>query len=399
MRDRDARTAGADEVTDMEIFEADGSVNPKQIRLDVQNKALPNRLHRLRKLPWLECWLSQLRSEKKSSHTIRAYERAAKGISEIVLPGEESSLRSNFLKLSVEEAHNLLDPDTGRIDSWISTLDALSPSSVNARMAAATHLLRWFGHTMPEWIRRPNRRRPLPKTLNKREISRFKLTVSEFKDPIVKPLTTMMLETGVRVSEICNMDVDDVDLDDLSALILGGKGEKDRTVLFTDLTAEGIQEWMAERRIRAEKQVKEERQALFLTKNGHRITPRWVQKLMDRIADRAEIKRSRLTPHTLRHTFASGLLERGADLVTIQRLLGHASIATTRVYLEISDQTLREIYKRAQMPMPKISNPHPILIFREHYTVCFPHLLDGFFLDFLFSSLSMPCQDLSALTF
>ena len=359
MRDRDARTAGADEVTDMEIFEADVSVNPKQIRLDVQNKALPNRLHRLRKLPWLECWLSQLRSEKKSSHTIRAYERAAKGISEIVLPGEESSLRSNFLKLSVEEAHNLLDPDTGRIDSWISTLDALSPSSVNARMAAATHLLRWFGHTMPEWIRRPNRRRPLPKTLNKREISRFKLTVSEFKDPIVKPLTTMMLETGVRVSEICNMDVDDVDLDDLSALILGGKGEKDRTVLFTDLTAEGIQEWMAERRLRAEKQVKEERQALFLTKNGHRITPRWVQKLMDRIADRAEIKRSRLTPHTLRHTFASGLLERGADLVTIQRLLGHASIATTRVYLEISDQTLREIYKRAQMPMPKISNPSP----------------------------------------
>ena len=359
MGDRDARTAGAEEVTDMEIFEADGSVNPKQIRLDVQNKALPNRLHRLRKLPWLECWLSQLRSEKKSSHTIRAYERAAKGISEIVLPGEESSLQSNFLKLSVEEAHNLLDPDTGRIDSWISTLDALSPSSVNARMAAATHLLRWFGHTMPEWIRRPNRRRPLPKTLNKREISRFKLTVSEFKDPIVKPLTTMMLETGVRVSEICNMDVDDVDLDDLSALILGGKGEKDRTVLFTDLTAEGIQEWMAERRMRAEKQVKEERQALFLTKNGHRITPRWVQKLMDRIADRAEIKRSRLTPHTLRHTFASGLLERGADLVTIQRLLGHASIATTRVYLEISDQTLREIYKRAQMPMPKISNPSP----------------------------------------
>ncbi len=359
MRDRDARTADADEVTDMEIFEADGSINPKQIRLDVQNKALPNRLHRLRKLPWLECWLSQLRSEKKSSHTIRAYERAAKGISEIVLPGEESSLRSNFLKLSVEEAHNLLDPDTGRIDSWISTLDALSPSSVNARMAAATHLLRWFGHTMPEWIRRPNRRRPLPKTLNKREISRFKLTVSEFNDPIVKPLTTMMLETGVRVSEICNMDVDDVDLDDLSALILGGKGEKDRTVLFTDLTAEGIQEWMAERRMRAEKQVKEERQALFLTKNGHRITPRWVQKLMDRIADRAEIKRSRLTPHTLRHTFASGLLERGADLVTIQRLLGHASIATTRVYLEISDQTLREIYKRAQMPMPKISNPSP----------------------------------------
>ena len=181
----------------------------------------------------------------------------------------------------------------------------------------------------------------------------------EFKDPIARPLTTMMLETGLRVSEACNMDVEDIDLDDLSALVIGGKGEKDRTVLFTGLTSSEIESWLIERKLRGDVDEESGRRPLFISKSGSRISPRWVQKLMDRLADASSIPKPRLTPHTLRHTFASGLLERGADLVTIQRLLGHASIATTRVYLEISDQTLREIYRRAQRPMPPVGGPAP----------------------------------------
>ena len=121
------------------------------------------------------------------------------------------------------------------------------------------------------------------------------------------------------------------------------KSGKDRLVLFTESTVSRIQAWLPIRESR-----NSDAEILLVTKSGTPLQSRTVQRLMDRLADEAEIPRGRLTPHVLRHNFATGLLERGADLVSIQRLLGHASIATTRVYLEISDQTLREIYKRAQ---------------------------------------------------
>ena len=158
-----------------------------------------------------------------------------------------------------------------------------------------------------------------------------------------------MLDTGLRCSEVCGLDLDDVDVEDLSALVIGGKGEKDRTVLFTDATVKAIEAWTPIRNARVRSAFRPgDNRSLFLSSRNRRMNPRSVQKLLDRIADAADIPRSRLSPHVLRHSFATGLLERGADLVTIQRLLGHANISTTRIYLEISDQTLREIYHRAQ---------------------------------------------------
>jgi site-specific recombinase XerD len=166
------------------------------------------------------------------------------------------------------------------------------------------------------------------------------------------------------------LDTDDVDMEDMSALVIGGKGERDRTVLFTQATVKAIDGWTPIRNNRMEICDREEdRRSLMLSSRGRRINPRSVQKLMDRLADAADIPRSRLSPHTLRHTFATGLLERGADLVTIQRLLGHASIATTRVYLEIGDQTLREIYHRAQREVPAIGGPDEVEVIEAEETV------------------------------
>ncbi len=318
-----------------------------------RNYVLPIRLQRLSTLPWYDCWVQQLRIEKKSSHTIRAYTLSAKTFSLTSLPGEDEGTWEDISQISVSEFHQRANPDRGRMDAWMNTLGSLSPSSLNARIAATSHLLRWLGHGVPDWIQRPSKRKSLPRTLGRSELSRLRDASNNSEDPLSSPIVTILLDTGLRVSELCSLDIEDIDLDDLSALVIGGKGEKDRTVLFTSATVRAVESWLPIRKSRARLMgTGEEERALLLSSRGRRMNPRSVQKLIDRLADDSDIPRSRLSPHILRHTFATGLLERGADLVTIQRLLGHSSIATTRVYLEIGDQTLREIYHRAQRTPP-----------------------------------------------
>jgi site-specific recombinase XerD len=164
------------------------------------------------------------------------------------------------------------------------------------------------------------------------------------ENAVASIVVVMLLDTGMRVSEICNLDIGDIDFADGSARVREGKGDKDRLVLFTDRTLERIKAWLPVRNERAAK----DELAFLLNTRCRRLQPRGVQRLMDYLAVEASIPKGKLTPHVLRHNFATGLLERGADLVSIQRLLGHSSIATTRNYLEISDQTLREVYHRAQ---------------------------------------------------
>ena len=184
----------------------------------------------------------------------------------------------------------------------------------------------------------------MPRTLTRRELTMVLEAAKTSENPVASVVVTLMLDTGLRVSEVCNLNLSDIDIQDKSAKVIGGKGDKDRLVLFTDRSLDMINAWLPVR----ESRVKGEFDALLLNSIGRRIQPRGVQRLMDALATEAGLPKGKLTPHVLRHNFATGLLERGADLVSIQKLLGHSSIATTRVYLEISDQTLREVYNRAQ---------------------------------------------------
>ena len=305
---------------------------------------LPQRLSRISSLPWLGCWQQQLLTEGKSENTRKSYLIGVRRLIETTLPGEIMMTRDQAVAITVEELHVRIAPHTGRLEFWQQSLNQLKPSTVHARLAAAGHLLRWLGHSMPEHISRPHRGKRLPRTLNRNELETVLQTASNWENPVANIIITILLDTGMRVSELCNLDEYDIDIEDYSARVVGGKGNKDRMVLFTDKTIKAIDLWNPSR----EERNKHEESALLLNNRGGRLTPRSIQKLMNELGKQAGLPRGRLTPHVLRHNFASGLLERGADLVSIQRLLGHANISTTRVYLEIGDQTLREVYKRAQ---------------------------------------------------
>jgi len=324
---------------------------PSQLRLSDDEVTLPPRLAHIQNLPWLDCYDQQLRTENKSENTRKTYLNGLRALVETPLPGEDILSASGLESMTVRTLANRLEPHSGRIDRWTHSMSELSPSTYNARLAAARHIIKWLGHRWPDHLVRARTGRKLPRTLSRRELTSVIEAANTSENAIASVVVTVLLDTGMRVSEICNLNLADLEMEGLHAKVLGGKGDKDRIVLFTQRTKECIDAYLPIRTSR----LREDDQAFLLNSAGRRLQPRGVQRLMDQLAEEAAIPKGRLTPHVLRHNFATGLLERGADLVTIQRLLGHTSIATTRVYLDISDQTLREVYHRAQSMRQTIS--------------------------------------------
>jgi site-specific recombinase XerD len=154
----------------------------------------------------------------------------------------------------------------------------------------------------------------------------------------------LLYSTGLRVSELCSLNSDlDLEADEFS---VRGKGEKVRIVFLSDRARQAIKKYLNLRREKFESG--EEpflSEALFLTTTGARIHPRAVQRIIKKRAQLAGISK-KVTPHTIRHFFATDLLQNGADIRSVQMLLGHASINTTQVYTNLSDKFLKDVHKK-----------------------------------------------------
>lgn len=149
----------------------------------------------------------------------------------------------------------------------------------------------------------------------------------------------LLYSTGVRVSELVGITLKNIDFANERILVLG-KGNKERYVLFGDKCKELLKLYLKESRPIL---LKQDTDILLLNKNGTPLTDRGVRLIIDNVVKMSALKLN-VTPHTLRHTFATHLLNEGADLRMVQELLGHSSIATTGIYTHVSNERLRKVY-------------------------------------------------------
>jgi len=185
----------------------------------------------------------------------------------------------------------------------------------------------------------PKRDKLLPKVLKEREVTQLLRTVSGWQTEWLKVRDRAILEllyaSGMRRAEIASLDLSDVDLKTRTMRVMG-KGRKQRLVIINRTTAAAIRDYLNVRPRSAD-------DALFLGHTGHRLSTRHIWEIFRRIHALSGLD-AKASPHVLRHSFATHLLEHGVDLITIQELLGHASVATTQIYTNVSFEHKRRAY-------------------------------------------------------
>lgn len=148
--------------------------------------------------------------------------------------------------------------------------------------------------------------------------------------------------SGMRVSELAGLDIEHVDLDIGVALVFG-KGSKERYVPLGQFALDALEQYIGNGRLKLDRS---EEKAIFLNHRGGRLTDRSVRRVLNQLIQETSITQ-KINPHKLRHTFATHLLEGGADLRTVQELLGHVNISSTQIYTHISNERLREVYRKS----------------------------------------------------
>ncbi len=231
------------------------------------------------------------------------------------------------LKISVDSAKRFL--------SYLIDEEGYTPSSIAAVKAAIVFYLKRIKNLRisEEDLPTPKRDKKLPIVLTREEVKRLINTAEKDRD---KMICLLLYSTGLRVSELVNLKVKDFDLNERILRVRGGKGKKDRIVVLGEKIVDLLRRYFNKHNLVGEDYV------FFSKHKRNHISVRLVQKIIQRLREEAAIQKE-VTPHVLRHTFATHLLEQGESLRKIQELLGHANLQTTQIYTKVSLEELRKV--------------------------------------------------------
>ncbi len=190
--------------------------------------------------------------------------------------------------------------------------------------------------------------RKLPKFLRMPEIAALmdapdKSTPDGLRD---RALLELLYASGLRAGEAHLLDLKDLDLTELEVHVRHGKGDKERVALLGDQAADALNDYLERGRPAMRRTCTENDAALFVNKFGRRLSDRGIRRIFDKYFTDAS-DRLKITPHVLRHSFATHLLDNGADLRAVQELLGHANLSTTQVYTHVTTERVKEVYDKA----------------------------------------------------
>lgn len=274
-----------------------------------------------------------------SPHTLKAYER------------DLVQFRAFLDELGSSVIEDLAPAD---LDGYVVLLQEqdYKSSTVARKVAAVRAFLKFLyaegvvGAELVDWLHQPKAERRLPKTLSQDQVARLLEATAVEETPLAlrdQALLELLYASGMRATEIVGLMVNDLD-QTAGAVRCYGKGSKERVIPLYETAIEKLQRYITEARPFLMREKSE--RTLFLNNLGRPLTRQGLWFLVQHYAEAAGLP-DWVTPHTLRHTFATHLLEGGAELREIQQMLGHSSITTTQIYTEISSRRKREAYDQA----------------------------------------------------
>ncbi|MGD2251010.1 MAG: tyrosine-type recombinase/integrase [Candidatus Methanofastidiosia archaeon] len=268
----------------------------------------------------VQSFITDLALRGYSKHTIKAYR--------ITVQRALKFCKKHFKKISTQDLKKFL--------LHLQREKKCSLRTIHRHINALRTFYRLFEMETADKIQLPKVEKALPTFLNTGEVQQLLTSIFNTRDLAI---VRVLYASGLRVSELVNLNKDSIEQNRIQ--VKSGKGKKDRIVFIDNGTVDLINEYISERT--------DDSPALFVNKRGTRLSDRYIEMMVKKHAKRAGIKK-KVTPHTLRHTFATHLLQNKANIVVIKDLLGHASLSTTQIYTHVTDEYKKEIY----------NNSHPL---------------------------------------